>query len=394
MSNLNGNGAQSTQDEEDREGELLCLKIKTLLDEMFSNRHLAEDGFLLKHVQKNKKGYVSLKLLTCLKKIKALTTNWYMTLAAAECSDLLEVNDECTKVRRKEPLPKWLLCSPTSRLLLVWNASEEQRVEDGAVQGPECPSLLLRVLQNLGTSSSFTSVTVLQPGEEIPKELQCYAKRHKELGQHLCAVVKFDSLEAVRRAYNALRAEKENSNAKGLCVVPLGCQSMHNVPKCEPSEEKNMDQSVEDTLSGENPLVFSEVQQEPPSTVRSSKETPDTSQPQVHLDSSTHGVFDDVFTSSSDQSFCGLNQRYSRISLCSGDYNKECSQSPWVLRRKSAAIAVNPKMATHLNAPCIIQRVLRQPFGPDGTKGFHARQKRSNSFGWSSIGKFMKQGFA
>ncbi|KAM4552091.1 la-related protein 6-like [Odontesthes bonariensis] len=292
MSNPNGNGAQSTQDEEDREGELLCLKIKTLLEEMFSDTHLAEDGFLLKHVQKSKKGYVSLKLLTCLKKIKALTTNWYMTLAAAECSDLLEVNDECTKVRRKEPLPKWLLCSPTSRLLLVWKASEEQSVEDGAVQGPKCPSLLLRVLQSLGTSSSFTSVSVLQPGEEIPKELQCYTKRHKELGQHLCAVVKFDNLEAVRRAYNALRAEEENSNVRGLCVVPLGCQSMHIFPKYEPLEEENMDQSVEDTHSKENPLVFSEdlVQQKPPSTVRFSKKTPDPSQSQVHLDSSKHGV--------------------------------------------------------------------------------------------------------
>lgn len=64
------NDAQSVQDEEDREGELLCLKIKAQLEDLFSSSHLAEDGFLLKHVQKNKQGYVSLKLLTCLKKVK------------------------------------------------------------------------------------------------------------------------------------------------------------------------------------------------------------------------------------------------------------------------------------------------------------------------------------
>lgn len=59
--------AQSAQD---GEGELLCLKIKAQLEDFLSDSHLAEDGFLLKHVQKNKQGCVSLKLLTCLKKVK------------------------------------------------------------------------------------------------------------------------------------------------------------------------------------------------------------------------------------------------------------------------------------------------------------------------------------
>lgn len=58
------------QSEDDCEGEVLCLKIKTHLEELFSDSHLAEDGFLLKHVQKNKQGFVSLKLLTSLKKVQ------------------------------------------------------------------------------------------------------------------------------------------------------------------------------------------------------------------------------------------------------------------------------------------------------------------------------------
>lgn len=60
---------QSTPGEEDCEGELLCLKIKAQLEYLFSDSHLAEDGFLLKHVQKSKEGYVSLKLLTSLRKV-------------------------------------------------------------------------------------------------------------------------------------------------------------------------------------------------------------------------------------------------------------------------------------------------------------------------------------
>lgn len=64
---------ESFQSEEDPEGEQLCLQIKALLEDLFSDSHLAEDGFLLKHVQKNKQGYVSLKLLTCLKKVNNIS---------------------------------------------------------------------------------------------------------------------------------------------------------------------------------------------------------------------------------------------------------------------------------------------------------------------------------
>ncbi|XP_056247094.1 la-related protein 6-like [Seriola aureovittata] len=385
MSNPTGDDSQSAKDEEERNGELLCFKIKAHLEDLFSNSHLAEDGFLLKHVQKNKQGYVSLKLLTCLKKIKALTTNWYMTLAAAERSDLLEVNDERTKVRRIEPLPRWLLCSPSSKLLLVWNICEEQTGEDRAARGLERLSLSERILQ-FRAYSGVTSVWILHPGKMLPKELQCYAKRHRELGQHLCAVVKFDSLEAVRKTYSVLKAEEDKSNGKDMCVVPLGFQSTHHISKDKSSEDKTEDESV-DTLSQKNPLETSEdpVQEEPSSPAT----TPDTCQPQNTLNSSIQSSCEQISTSCSGQSFSGLNVRYSRMSWCSGDCDKESFGIPWVLRRKFAASALNPKAPGLPYASGVMQRVLRQPFGPDGTKGFQGRGKplkqiKERRGGWSS----------
>uniref|UniRef100_A0A3Q3L3M8 La ribonucleoprotein 6, translational regulator b n=1 Tax=Mastacembelus armatus TaxID=205130 RepID=A0A3Q3L3M8_9TELE len=364
--------SHSAQDKEEREGEVLCLKIKAHLEDLFSDIHLAEDGFLLKHVQKNKEGYVSLKLLTCLKKIKALTTNWYMTLAGAEYSDLLEVNDECTKVRRKKPLPKWLLCSPTSKLLLAWNIHEVQTREDGAACGLEHLSFSERILQKFSAHGSVTSVCILHPGKELPKELQCYTKRHKQLGQRLCAVVKFDSLEAVRKAYSVLKAEEESSQGKGMCVVPLGFQSMHHITK-DDSEEKNEDQA-EGTPSQENHFETSEHKETYP-PVKVSDETPDTSQPQNTFNSSIQKTFEHISASCNSQSFSGINQRYSIMSWCSGDCNKKIFRSPWVMKRKFAASALNHKAGGHPNAPYLGQRVLRQPFGPDGTRGFKGRKK-------------------
>ncbi|KAI4809270.1 hypothetical protein KUCAC02_018173 [Chaenocephalus aceratus] len=327
MSNPIGDDAQSARDEEDRDGELLCLKIKAQLEDLFTDSHLAEDGFLLKHVQKNKQGFISLKLLTCLKKIKVLTTNWYMTLAGAEYSELLEVNDEGTKVRRMEPLPKRLLCSPTSKLLLAWNSSVEDSTGDnGSSRGLEQAFLSKSILQKFSAHGGIVSSWVLHAGEELPKELQCYAKRHKELGQQLCVVVKFNHLEEVRKTYSALKAE-------GVHVVPLGFQSMHHINREESSEGTNKRQkSVQRTLE----------------------------QISSHWNS---------------KSLCGPNPRHSKRNWCSGDGDAESSQSPWVLRRKFAASVLNPKVALHMNPHRLMQTVVRQPLGPDSTKGFQSRRR-------------------
>ncbi|XP_029309144.1 la-related protein 6-like [Cottoperca gobio] len=370
MSNPIGDDAQSAQNEEEREGELLCLKIKDQLEDLFTDSHLAEDGFLLKHVQKNKQGYVSLKLLTCLRKIKVLTTNWYMTLAGAEYSELLDVNCEGTKVRRIEPLPKWLLCSPTSKLLLVWNISEESSTgEDAAARGLERPSLSERILQKFSAHGRSSSLWILRPGKELPKELQCYAKRHKELGEHLCVVVKFDHLEEVRKAYNALKAE-EKSDGESMRVIPLGFQPLHHITKDKPLEKNNKIQP-EDTPFQE--ASDDSVQEEHSVLVKVPDESPDSP------DNSTRRTFEQSSTNWNSQSFSGLNQRYSKRNWCSGDCDKEDSQSPWVLRRKFAASALNPKVSQQVNAHRLMQRVMRQPFGPDGTVGFQSRRESSNS---------------
>ncbi|XP_068426591.1 la-related protein 6b [Clinocottus analis] len=352
-------------DEEEREGESLCVKIRAQLEDLLSDSHLAEDGFLLKHVQKTKHGYVSLKLLTCLKKIKVLTTDWQVTLAAAQSSELLEVNDESTKVRRREPLPQWLLCSPTSKLLLASNiVMKKTTEEDAAPRGPEEPSLSGSILRKFSPHGSVTSVCILYPHKELPNELKCYAKHHKELRQQLCAVVKFDHLYEVRKAYDALKAEETESNSEGMRVVPLGFHSKHPTTKEEPSEENHEDQP-EDAPTQENPLETSvdSVQEE-------AFKVSDTCRQQRWLDNSRQKTFKQLSTGFNRRSFSGLR------SWCSGDGDKNDSQSPWVLSRKFAASALNPKVAQHRNTtPYLMQKVLRQPYGPDGTKGFHSRGK-------------------
>ncbi|XP_074544669.1 la-related protein 6-like [Halichoeres trimaculatus] len=361
MINPSGDCAQSSQ-AEDREGELLCLKIKAQLEDMFSDSQLAQDGFLLKHVQRNKEGYVNLKLLTCLKKIKALTTDWYMTLAGAEYSELLEVNEECTKVRRKEPLPKWLLCSPTSRLLLVLEISEDQTGEDGAASGPEHPPLSERIFQKFSAYGNIASVWILYPGKELPTELQKYAKYHRELGQNLCAVVKFEHLEAVRKACSVLTAEGK-SDGEGMHVVPLGHQSMPHITREEtiqgPTREENLHENSPNSAQEQSSL-----------TVQVSKIL-NTAQPQENK--SAQQTLEQISSSCKSQS-SAVKQGSGRISWSSGDCKGDTPYCPWVLlRRKLETSAL--RLGGDKNEQCFKVTVLRKPAGPDGTKGFLHRRK-------------------
>lgn len=358
---------------------------------MFSDSHLAQDGFLLKHVKRNKEGYVSLKLLTCLKKvkrkilcafygvcipsavlkiqkkgkyssggsclsqIKVLTTDWYMTLAGAEYSQLLEVNEECTKVRRKETLPKWLLLSPTSKLLLVLDISEEKTEEDGAASGLEHPRLSERIFQKFSAYGNITSMWILYPGKELPTELQKYAKHHRELGQNLCAVVKFEHLEAVRKACSALTAEK--SDGEGMHVVPLGLQPMSHIPKEENNQGPRRDEHPHQTSPNS-------AQKKSSFTVQVS-ENVNITQPQEN--NFIQQTPEQIPPSCKSQA-CALKQWCDRAGLNAGDWCRGTSHCPWVLRRKLQA-------GGDRNEQRFKAIVLREPLGPDETNGFLCRVK-------------------
>lgn len=280
-----------------------------------------------------------------------------MTLAAAEISDLLEVNDDGTKVRRKQPLPKWLLNSPTNRLLLAWNISADETRGDG-----DDSRLTDWVVQKLSKYGSVTSVWILGPGRELPRELLPYAKRHKSLGLHLSAAVKFDHLEAVRKAWSALKAEElEGSDAEGLCVLPLGLSTQRI------SESEPLEQNDEDTpgKAQEEPVEtpVDSVQEDP----RSSATVPDENSSRA-LEADSTCCIRPLFASS-----------HGRMSWSCGDFNRDVPQSPWVLRRKLAVSGLNPNGFGSLNKLRWTQRVLRQPLGPGEGKGFHWRGRKAPS---------------
>ncbi|XP_051531334.1 la-related protein 6b [Myxocyprinus asiaticus] len=370
-------------------------------------------------------GYVSLKLLTSFKKIKDLTRDWRTTLAAARTSQQLEVNETGTKVRRMTPVPDWLLCTPTSKLLLAWNLLDGVPAVKGEVSGSPGVEQLgvmeaaMRVFAPYGTISSLR---ILRPGKEIPAELKRYTKIHIELGHKVCAVVEYDYLEGARRAFEALKAEELLQGGRGVCVALLGsrgtrkpgwsqglmveeseegidigcCQkpnrksrrflySLEDSALCSSSESDfapasprpNRSVSRPQALYG-SPLAIPRI-----STFRSDAYRNPLGSPvgspllprklfpcsQMTSPLATHPY-------SSTPNAAGTSP-FSRCKSA-GDLSPDdmgFMSSPWVQRRKHASQVVQPEMGDSLSPNQIIRSlsvlVVRQPVGPDGTKGFH-----------------------
>ncbi|KAJ0056254.1 hypothetical protein NL108_004532, partial [Boleophthalmus pectinirostris] len=118
----------------------LINKLVSQIEYYLSDENLEHDAFLLKHVRRNKLGFVSVKLLTSFKKVKHLTRDWRTTAYALRHSNILELNDEGRKVRRKSAVPVFASESLPSRMLLLsdlqrWPELAALTKENGGSEG-------------------------------------------------------------------------------------------------------------------------------------------------------------------------------------------------------------------------------------------------------------------
>ncbi|KAM9369042.1 uncharacterized protein LRP34_010761 [Phaethornis superciliosus] len=178
----------------------LVRRIIAQVEFYLSDENLAKDAFLLKHVQKNKMGFVSIKLLTSFKKVKYLTRDWRLTLYALRFSELLEVNEEGTKVRRRIPIPESLLSVPPSKLLLAWELLPQEQ----DVLLPLQKNFLETITRMFSPFGAIASIRILRPGRKLPSDVRKYTSRFPELLSKCCALVEYESLESARRAFEDL----------------------------------------------------------------------------------------------------------------------------------------------------------------------------------------------
>ncbi|KAL0112104.1 hypothetical protein PUN28_013378 [Cardiocondyla obscurior] len=165
----------------------LADKICAQVEYYFSDENIIKDAFLLKHVKRNKEGYVSLKLISSFKKVKHISRDWRVIGAALTRSDKLEVNPQGTKLRRINPLPPFDQTAPSRTILVIGLSKEKLTVESIAEIFNSCGEIAL--------------IRILKSGRPIPPEVkQAIVKRPELASTEECAMVEFTDSASARIA--------------------------------------------------------------------------------------------------------------------------------------------------------------------------------------------------
>lgn len=188
----------------------LCEKIAQQVEFYFSDANITKDKFLLKHVKRNKEGFVSLKLISSFKRVKHLTKDWrQVAFALKKCSVRLEVNDLETKVRRLDDLPPYDETTP-SRTVVVLNLPMDRPTIEG-------------VAEIFTVCGEIVLIRILRPGNPIPADIKQYVAKHPEMTAKVCALVEFERTEFAQKAVRELSdiEDEEKMKVMELTATPL-----------------------------------------------------------------------------------------------------------------------------------------------------------------------------
>ena len=397
-------------------------KIINQVEFYFSDANILKDAFLLKHVRRNKLGYVSIKLITSFKKVKSLTKDYRVVAFSLRQSEALDVNEEGKKVRRKEPLPEYDETTPSRSVVAVNLPMETPSIETVAELFSKCGEISL--------------IRILRPGKPIPQDVKKHAAKHTEIGTTICAVVEFERHESAQKACETLT--NTDDWRKGMHVVLLakkkdkreskdhedGDADSENTEKKKKRREKRKKNRV-DQLANDSPYASSGSEAEPQAPRHHQK-----SLSPNHLDPARLSPSNSPRSSPGGSPMTSPRSRrrnqhgrspltesksnpiHTMSSLSPGgsprhsprsspetsrkryDYSSggdSTPSSPWVQRRMKAAQELSP-LASNRSSPgrspdgkhrlLDMEGVVRHPKGPDGTRGFHfGRGKpRSSTF--------------
>ena len=163
-------------------------KIIIQAEYYFSDENLKKDGFLLKHVKRNKEGFVNLKLLASFKKMRSLSRDYRIIGEALKDSKQLVINETGLKLRRVTPLPKELLDQARVKHIVLTKIPDEN------------PSMNYITEAFEEHKDDVVSVRIIKPGKKFPNDLQSHFSRHPELRDETVAVVEFESPDHANEA--------------------------------------------------------------------------------------------------------------------------------------------------------------------------------------------------
>jgi len=360
----------------------LMAKIVAQVEFYFSDANVAKDKFLLKHIRRNKEGYVSLKLVSSFKKVKQLTKDWrVVAFSLNKSSTKIQINDLGTKIRRVDPLPDLEEIPVTCAVLALAMPLEKPCIQS--------------VSQLFSSCGDIAFIRVVRAGSALPQDLKPLATKYPALNDSHCAWIEFETPEAAKLA-------TELTNEDGMKVVPI-------LPEAQKKPEKaTQERKNSQSNSRKNSVANKENQHE-----RKNSHSNNNSRKNSTASSSRKNSRQEQYNYETESPL--QRQRRKAISLPithrpnlsqlsavveerrSRPKSKSCTEFPsgssppstWVQRHllaaaaASAASAAAPTVGSKPPRPSRVSQgslqipdgVVRFPKGPDGTRGFGTRPK-------------------
>jgi len=360
----------------------LMAKIVAQVEFYFSDANVAKDKFLLKHIRRNKEGYVSLKLVSSFKKVKQLTKDWrVVAFSLNKSSTKIQINDLGTKIRRVDPLPDLEEIPVTCAVLALAMPLEKPCIQS--------------VSQLFSSCGDIAFIRVVRAGSALPQDLKPLATKYPALNDSHCAWIEFETPECAKLA-------TELTNEDGMQVVPILPEAQKKPEK--PTQERKNSQTNSRKNSVNNKENHYDRKNSQSNNNNSRKNSAanrkNSRQEQYNYDTESplqrqrRKAISLPITQRPNLSQLSavVEERRSRpkSKSCTDAFPSGSSPpSTWVQRHllaaaaASAASAAAPTNGTKVQRPSRVSQgslqipdgVVRFPKGPDGTKGFGARPK-------------------
>jgi len=389
----------TSKEEQERESSQSCIelsqKIINQVEYYFSDENLVKDSFLMQRINRDKRGYVDLKLIASFKKMKKLTQDISVIADALHNSKKLEVNKAGTMVRRIAPLPVTKEEAAALKTCIAVNFSESSNLAE-----------------QFGVCGSVSRVRVVSKNDKVPSDVRRHLKRSVDDGGRAITAIALIEYDDEKYAQAACENLTDSSDWRhGLHVSMLVARSPDkrsaSANKSSPMKESN--DRVEDetqslqikqkTKKKNRSRVEAILQDESAGCSSSGSETEGQEQMERKVSgskrkprgNSSKGRSSPVSHSNFVHSVLARNKNSladdlrGEVRARSGSTGTiECGSvgiSPWVQKRlqaakyesKSAGSSMTDLSAgdtVSMNKPTHLITVLRQPRGPDGTKGF------------------------
>ncbi|XP_078485481.1 la-related protein 6 [Ciona intestinalis] len=239
--------------------------VTDILEYYFSDDCLSRNGYLLKQISQNEEGYVSIKRIAALKRMKSLTRDIRTVVYCARLSEKLELSEDSMMIRRKQPLPSSLEPPRLIRTVIAINL-------------PLPIPTIESVTSLFSIYGDLAQVRVLKPGKTLPPYLRDYTAWVPDLGKEYCALIEFETQEEAQGACREINMKNRDFNSLRVALLKPGARLRRTLYRKYKGEGDNETGQLE-TETNPLPKVCESMQNLPMFSSKCYK--PDTVEPSI-----------------------------------------------------------------------------------------------------------------